>query len=341
MERDEGMPLAGQDATLAEVSALLAAHGAATGGLRITPLGGGVDNLTLLLEVGGRRLVLRRYDVTPPAEVEWEPALIAALCARGFPTAPLLATLSGERHVLLHDRPAALFAFVEGTHLGEATPEGADAAALAIAGLHRLAGDLVLPQARSPLDLARLARLEAFAAQGVARPGDPDLPAILADAAAFRSAWERRVAVYDGALPRGVVHYDAHAGNLLLHAAGRLVALLDFDEAHPGLLLADVAALVGAWAGRATEWPFSWARAARVVATHGRRRPLTAAEVDLLPDAVALYHLADAAEYVRRALLADPTRHAVADCHAYERFRRLTGSRHWREAARARLLGAK
>jgi homoserine kinase type II len=329
-----------QDITVAELAALLGEYGVAVGDLRITPLEGGEDNLNLLLEVGGRRLVLRRYDVTPSAEVAWELALIAALCDRGFPTAPVLSTMGGERSVSLHGRPAALFGFVEGRHPAEDSTEGARVAALAIAELHRLTGDLVLPQARSPLDLARLARLEAFAAEAAPRLGDPDLPAFLERAAAFRAAWERRVARREGALPRGVVHHDARAGNLLLDAEGRLVALLDFDEAHPGPLFADVAALVGAWASSPTEWPFSWTRAAGVVAAYSRRRALTAAETDLLPDAVALYHLADAAEYVRRALLADPTRHAVADCHAYERFRRLTGAPGWGEAARARLLGA-
>jgi Ser/Thr protein kinase RdoA (MazF antagonist) len=326
-----------QDLWLAEARSLLAAYGLRPQRLLIKPLSGGQDNLNLLLEVDARRLVLRRYHVTPPDEVDWELALVEALCLRGFPTAPLCSTVDGRRRVEWGGFPAALFGFVEGDHPAEDSASAATQAAVAVAALHDVTAGLVLPYPRSPLDMARLDRLRAFAAASGERLSDPDLGAFLEAINRYRQEWSARVAGAAEALPRGVLHHDAHAGNLLVDRHGALVALLDFDEAHPGYLLLDVAALVGAWAS-AEDLSLNWLRAAEVVQAYSARRPLSDAECDLLPDALALYYLADAANYVRSALLVDPSRHAVADCHARQRFLRLTAGAAWRDESRVRLL---
>lgn len=303
----------------------LAAHGIAARELGAAPLAGGCDNLNLLVSVGARRVVLRRYSHTPDEEIEWELQLIRHLVARGFPTPAVIAAEDGR---LSHDflgRPAALFDFIPGREPSpQSVREGAQVAA-AVAELNRITRDLHLPHARSHTDWKRLERLEATAS----RLSSPGLAEMAARAREFTEGFAERVAAVRSDLPAGIVHHDANPGNALLDEEGKLVALLDFDEAHEGELVTDVASLLRLWAT-----PDSWQglkpeMAEAVLAAYHEGRPLSEVEWEVLPDFLLLFTLADAAEYVSGSLAADPARAAVPGCLAYRRFVERERERSW------------
>jgi Ser/Thr protein kinase RdoA (MazF antagonist) len=178
---------------------------------------------------------------------------------------------------------------------------------------------------RSGTDSRRLLReLLDYVARRHASPPDAALRDMLQRVERTERELEMRIAAYESRereLPRGIVHHDAHHANVLFRD-DNLVALIDFDDACDGFLLADLSAMVANWAvtsaGQEALDP-DWA--AVVVREYERHRPLTDVERDLLPDFVVAFMLADAAAYVRDRLeqgVDGDT--AVHECLAYRRF---------------------
>ena len=303
----------------------LAAYGIAARELEAAPLAGGCDNLNLLVTFGTRRVVLRRYSYTPEEEIEWELQLIRYLATRGFPTP---AVFAGEDGALSHDflgRPAALFTFILGREPSPQSPQEAAQVAAAVAQLHLVTRDLHLPHARSHTDWKRLERLEMTAS----RLSSPGLAEMAARAREFREEFTERLAAVNNDLPAGIVHHDANPGNALLDEEGKLVALLDFDEAHEGELLTDVASLLRLWAT-----PDHWQglkpeMTEAILSAYNERRPLSEVEWEMLPDFLLFFTLADAAAYVTGSLASDPTGAPVPECRAYQRFMDLERERTW------------
>jgi Ser/Thr protein kinase RdoA (MazF antagonist) len=323
-----------------EVRGLLAGYGRRPRALEVAELAGGVENLNLRLDADGELLVLRRYDATAPAEVPWEIELLRRLVARGFPTAPLIARSDGALASTFSGRPAALFAYLPGRHPAPDDPRGrpgrrrgrpaarADRRADAAVPAHE---DGRSTAAGPVPDLARGARRPpGRGGAGAAGGGGRGVHG--------RAGRPPRAA---GALPRGAIHHDAHADNLLLDEAGRLVALLDFDDAHETFLLGDLAVLLEAWGvDRATN-ALAPERTGVVLRAYRARRRLSEAEQELLPDFLALYSLADSVQYVAdRVEGGAPAERAAADCNQYARFRAWTARPGWRDRLRASLTGA-
>lgn len=308
-----------------DVRSFLAGYGIAARELEAAPLAGGCDNLNLLVTFGRRRVVLRRYSHTPEEEIEWELQLIRYLATRSFPTP---AVFAGEDGALSHGflgRPAALFAFIPGREPSPQSSQEAVQVAATVAQLHLVTRDLHLPHARSHTDWKRLERLEVTAS----RLSSPGLAEMAARTREFREKLTERLAAVSGDLPAGIVHHDANPGNALLDEEGKLVALLDFDEAHEGELLTDVASLLRLWA-----MPDHWQglkpeMTEAVLSAYDEQRPLSEAEWEMLPDFLLLFTLADAAAYVTGSLASDPTGAPVPECRAYQRFVDLEHERSW------------
>lgn len=328
----------GEDWSPAAVRALLAEYGRTPQDLAVSELAGGQENRNLLVEAGGERLVLRRYDATPPEEVPWELALLRFLTGAGFPTAPLVERPDGGLAATFGGRPVALFRFVQGRHPEGNVPSAADQAAAVIARLHAVTDGLQLPYPRSRMDSRqRLARFLTWREEQ-ARAPEPELARFGAQVEAYAATFAGRLAPHERSLPRGVVHHDAHAGNLLFDDAGRLVALLDFDDAHESYLLADVAVLLDVWGTDPETHRFSPERAARTLRSYDRRRPLQPGELELLPDFLALYRLADATSYVAsRVQRGVPADRALADCGQYAKFVQATDTPDWQDRLRTAL----
>lgn len=331
------------DWTLEGVRRFLADYGRISTGLTVSPLPGGWENLNLRIDAGDERFVLRRYDSTAPAEVPWEIELLRYLVERGFPTPALVPRSDGGLLGAFGGRPAALFAFVEGRHPRWDEPAAGTAAAEVIAELHRVTARLVLPFPRTRQGhAARFQRFLEWAAVRREVAEEAGMRRLVDEVTYYGREFDARleqVQARTGALPRGVVHTDAHSNNLLVDADGRLLALLDFDDAHEALLLKDVCMLVDTWGVERDEYQFEAPRARRVLACYAGRRPLIASEQDFLPDALALFNLAEATSYVMgRVEEGTPADTAIGDCGQYALFRGRTALDGWRDRLRDALL---
>ena len=196
--------------SVASVREVLAQYGLAPARrapLEVHPLASGTANLNLRVVCGGEELVLRRYaTVADTAAVQWELELVRFLTARGFPTAPLLATPAGALAVPFTGRVAALFRFIPGRHPDEASLPAAEAVATAVAELHRLTAGATLPSARATPPAESGRRLTRFATLDLPPGGDRPLGALQQDVRAFRRALEARLAPVRPGLPTGVGH---------------------------------------------------------------------------------------------------------------------------------------
>ena len=200
-------------------------------------------------------------------------------------------------------------------------------------------GDVALVLRRyAAADASEAVRWELELVRFLTARGFPTAPLLATPAGELTVPFAGRVGRHRAALPGGVVHHDAHAGNVLVDAAGRVVALLDFDDAYPGLLLADLANLLWYWAAPWADPRLDLGRAARLVACYHRARPLGAAEREVLPDLVARRLLARAVADVRRALRDAPADPAADGLPALARYRELTAHPHWRRELRTALL---
>jgi homoserine kinase type II len=219
------------------------------------------------------------------ADVAWEAQLVGALAAGGVVTPPPLRARDGRPYAGLSGTAkwVSVFPWRAGHHLGPAqiTPEVAGAFGAALAELHRVG--LELPASwrrRSIYDHAHLvARYERFATSG-----DPELaPAIgvlreeLAAAAAASAVRERA--------SHGMIHGDLFRDNVLWDA-GRVVAILDFEQASGGSLAYDLAVCINDWcwlpdpAGPGGELRIELAAA--LLAGYQRVRELTPGDRDAL-----------------------------------------------------------
>lgn len=293
---------------------------------RATVLEGGCDNLNLLLVIGDEQLVLRRYRFTRADEIAWELELIRFLAEHGFPTPPVLTRMDGGLAGSFLGGTTALFRYLPGEESDPRSKDHAVQTAVMIADLHLVTQGLEFRHPRRRTDFQRLADLEAIAS----RLDSPGLAEMAAEAVAFRDSFIARLAA-GPAIPWGIVHHDPNPGNVLVDREGKVVALLDFDEAHSSHLLTDVAGTIRYWATRPEGFSLDTEWAALQAAAYHTRRPLSAWEWSLLPDFLEFIYLADAAEYVTGALRSDPTRPAVEECWSYRRYRALREEEAWRE----------
>lgn len=100
----------------AELRAFLDGYGLTLSDDRVRRLRASEYNVNLYVASGRQEFVLRRYDVTPPAEVMWELDLVDRLWSAYFPTAPVTRRRDGGLCAPLHGRIGALFVFVRGVH---------------------------------------------------------------------------------------------------------------------------------------------------------------------------------------------------------------------------------
>lgn len=223
--------------------------------LSFTTVGGGHSNITAVVEgAEGRRLVLRR----PPTgslprgahDVLREARITAAVAGHGVPVAPVLATCEDPGVI---GAPFAVTGFVEGAvvdnpaaverHLP--TPASRRRASEdlvdALVALHAIdpvaagLGDLV--RGDEPFVQRQLRRYAGIWATSRTR----DLP-LMEDV-------HRRLEA--GRPPQrfsGIVHSDFRLANALLGGDGSLRAVLDWELATPGDVLADLALLLNNWA---------------------------------------------------------------------------------------------
>jgi homoserine kinase type II len=212
------------------------------------------------------------------ADVAWEAQLVTALAAGGVITPPPLTARDGRPYAPLHGTAkwVSVFPWRPGRHLGpgELTAEHARAFGAALADLH-VVGQ-ALPAAwrrRSIYDHDHLvARYARFAASR-----DPELApaiAVLGDELAAAAA----ATTVRGRATHGLIHGDLFRDNVLWDA-GRLVAILDFEQASGGSLAYDLAVCINDWCW---DGDVRLDLAAALLAGYQRVRELTAGDREAL-----------------------------------------------------------
>ena len=262
----------------AELAALAATFdlGALRGAQAISA---GTINSNFEVDTDRGRWFVRVNEGKAELDVAWEAQLVAALAAGGVVTPPPMTARDGRPYAPLDgtDKWVSVFAWRPGRHLGptEITPEVAGAIGGALARLHLVALELPVDwRRRSIYDHDHLvARHARFAISG-----DPALaraiPVLREELAMAGAATEvRRAATH------GIIHGDLFRDNVLWDA-GRLVAILDFEQASGGSLAYDLAVCINDWC---------WTGAVQIdtvaalLAGYQRVRPLTAADREALP----------------------------------------------------------
>jgi homoserine kinase type II len=255
----------------------------------IRPIAAGTINSNFALDAETGRWFVRVNEGKAEADVAWEAQLIAALAEGGVATPPPRRARDGRPYAPLGggragapgapgEKWVSVFPWCAGGHVGpgQVTPELAAEFGAALARLH-LVG-LELPAAwrrRSIYDHDHLvARYASFAGSA-----DPELARGIAVIGAGLAAASAAAAVRRSA-SHGIIHGDLFRDNVLWDG-GRLVAILDFEQASGGSLAYDLAVCINDWCwdgGR-----IALDRVAGLLAGYQRVRPLTAADRAALP----------------------------------------------------------
>ncbi|MEU7478412.1 phosphotransferase [Lentzea sp. NPDC042327] len=291
-------------------------------GKPVEPLNQGADNFTASVN---SEFVLRCYRVTPAEEVDVELDLIDHLVERGFPTPRVLRTADGARRVEHEGTHAVLFELVPGSPIDEDAPASRRTVAELAASLHLATADLPAGARRSRSDRGRIQNLLAELDAGgplATKAGASEL------AGELRTLLSEVDDLLGAGLPHGAVHHDYYHENVLVDAGGRVLGLIDFDEAYPGPVVLDVAALLTTWATD-DEDRFDTAAMRSLLADYERVRPLSDRERAALPLAVRVFNAADAAEYIQRNHRKRPDAFEIAECRSLQTYHALTSQHDW------------
>ncbi len=191
----------------------------------------GTVNTSYALDLASGRYFLRLYEEQDLDGAAREAELLSHLSSSGVPTPAPIAGEDGAFVRLLEGRPAALFPWVDGDILCQkrVTPEAARIVGAALARIHVAGG---------PCGAGR------FHPEAII-----ERSAGITDAALRDELRERVVAVAAlrrADLPSGLVHGDLFRDNVLWNE-GKIAALLDFESAHHGPFIFDVAVTVLSW----------------------------------------------------------------------------------------------
>jgi homoserine kinase type II len=240
----------------------------------VRAIAAGTINSNFAVETARGRWFVRVNEGKSLDDVAWEAQLVAALAQGGVVTPPPALARDGRPYAPLGDtgKWVSVFPWRAGRHLGagEITREVAGAFGAALAGFH-LTG-LALPAAWRRTSIYDHAHLVARHAQ-FAASRDPELAraiAVLGDELAVASAARQ---VRERAT-QGIIHGDLFRDNVLWDA-GRLAAILDFEQASGGSLAYDLAVCLNDWCW---DEALRLDLAAALLEGYQRVRPLTAAD---------------------------------------------------------------
>ena len=242
------------------------------------PIAAGTINSNFAVTTERGPWFVRVNEGKAEADVAWEAQLVAALADGGVATPPPVRARDGRPYAALAGTAkfVSVFPWRAGRHLApdEVTPAAAGEFGAALASIHQVGLDLpVAWRRRSIYDHAHLvARFARFAdaTDPVLAPAIAVLRDELAAAGAATAVRERA--------GHGIIHGDLFRDNVLWDA-GRLVAILDFEQASGGSFAYDLAVCLNDWC---------WDGAVRLdlatalLAGYQRVRALTAADRDAL-----------------------------------------------------------
>jgi Ser/Thr protein kinase RdoA (MazF antagonist) len=264
---------------------------------RVLPLSGGRVNATFRVDSGGASFILQRlspfFQADEALGLNWR-HIAQTLAERAAPplVPPIFPDLAGRWLAIRPGRGGAwrLTGFRSGRPVSK-NPAGAGAAARAMGWLHQGLNRPVPIQLR-PLPAGeftnrRLASLEELALWPERYRGHPHWPAL-------HPHWEKMAAAVRDLpfhsdfldvfrLREVVIHGDPKADNFLQSETGEILAVLDWDTAGLGHVLAEVGEMLRSFGAAAATGEEVSAAAAVVEGYAETGLALTEAEVELLP----------------------------------------------------------
>jgi homoserine kinase type II len=214
---------------------------------RYEPIAAGTINSNFAVETDGGKWFVRINEGKSEIDVAWEARLVGELAAGGVVTPPPVAARDGRAYAPLaaaSGKWVSVFPWRDGRHLApdEVTAERVAEMGAALAALHAVGLDLPPAWRRGSIYdhdhlVARYNRfsdlLDRELAHAIEVIGEE-----LAVAGAARATRARATT--------GIIHGDLFRDNVLWQD-GRLVAILDFEQASGGSLAYDLAVCINDW----------------------------------------------------------------------------------------------
>jgi homoserine kinase type II len=234
----------------------------------------GVENSNFLVHTSRGYYILTLYEKrVAAADLPFFLALMEHLAGRGLTCPQPVKNRHGEVLGAVAGRPAAIVTFLDGMWIRRPSASHCAAVGEGLALLH-LAGRDFAPKRPNALSVAGWRLLY----EGVAwrcddvQPGLRDT--IARELARLEGAWP-------GDLPQGVIHADLFPDNVFF-LGDRLSGLIDFYFACTDTLAYDVAICLNAWCFEA-DHSYNVTKGRGLLAAYAKARPLTAAELEVLP----------------------------------------------------------
>ena len=227
-------------------------------------LGGGHSNVTVLVrDAAGKRVVLRRPPLGAQPrgahDVLREARVMTAAGSQGIPVAEVLATCADTRVL---GAPFAVTAFIDGAVVDN--PPAVEQHLPLVATRVRVADELVDTLAAlhavepTAAGLGDLVRTETFLERQLRRYAALWADDRTRELPLVDELHRRLVAARPAERYRGLVHADFRLGNCLVGPDGRLRAVLDWELAAVGDVLADLAIFLNNWAAPGTDAARVW-----------------------------------------------------------------------------------
>lgn len=241
---------------------------------KLTSIAAGTINSNFALETDRGRWFVRVNEGKSVEDCTWEAALVVDLAAAGLPVPVPREASDGQRLFVHRGLIVSVFAWQPGRHRAPSEVSVADADAIGetLARMHVAAS--ARPRSTWRAGIYQFAdivgRFEGF--RGSRDPALAHAIAVLGD----EFSWLTAQAGVRAAASHGVIHQDLFRDNVLWDD-GRLVAILDFEQASRGSFVYDLAVAVNDWC-----WDRPVIARAMIEAYH-RAHPLTAADRAALP----------------------------------------------------------
>ena len=227
-------------------------------------LGGGHSNVTVLVrDAAGKRVVLRRPPLGAQPrgahDVLREARVMTAAGSQGIPVAEVLATCADTRVL---GAPFAVTAFIDGAVVDNppAVEQHLPLVATRVQVADELVDTLAALHAVEPTaaGLGDLVRTETFLERQLRRYAALWADDRTRELPLVDELHRRLVAARPAERYRGLVHADFRLGNCLVGPDGRLRAVLDWELAAVGDVLADLAIFLNNWAAPGTDAARVW-----------------------------------------------------------------------------------
>jgi len=234
----------------------------------------GVENSNFLLQTDRGDFILTLYEKRVSAQdLPFFLGLLDHLAARGVACPLPVHDRSGARWTELNGRPAAVLTYLDGLSLRRPEPQHCAEVGAALADLHAAGHDFSLTRDNT-LSLAGWHAL-ADATLALADEVQRGLAALVA------STLDQLDKDWPTGLPRGVIHADLFPDNVLfLH--DKVSGLIDFYFACNDAYAYDLAVMLSAWCFE-QDGSYNITKGRSLIHAYCRRRPLTSAESDALP----------------------------------------------------------